>query len=1021
MVVSIRVAAVAVSCLLAPGASWSATEPLLGAGQVLERLASQKPGAGEVAAKNDPVVAFIEDLDRYAANPGAPAAAAEGWIALYARWEKLRSQVDSNEPAHFDRKLKARLSTHSLLVRLPPPEAWPELDKRLRKKRDLGGAAGLDVLGTALTGGPMPKALERARATIARLPHDKRPDAERTVQAIQFLTAADESRTVIGAFERELEKRAALGRATSTLEVPDLVTLVGIERATQLLTRALLMPGTSISVPVGDETRGLAQKILLANVKQLRVPHWGLVRAPNAKAVYEAITTQFPEAAGSTESAEDVFARHDYDDDIDYGQLYQEASARTEAQLHYLAGLIVAGDADKAEPLAMRLLQSGEFGKAAQALGELRREGFSAELYGFFKVLLQRNPTLPGWPTLFELAAENGKTGEALALVERALRSPTLSGAAKRELQAQRVNALLAADKVGEALAEIDRLLAAAENQDESLAAMRTGLALQMMNVGRLTGDAKRLRKGVTYASGQLAKPWPEEKRYEKDRTATEVIKALRQAGQLAEAEKVVLGRLKELHAGTDAEMMSAFAMPDPRLRPMLAELAGIYAQAGRWDDVLLLIERAPLWGTDDLASVLHQADSLKTPLGHMAGRALIEKGDQVRAKPILEAVLTQAGGFDPAYEAYVQAFPETAATFLDELYRRDRFEERPLIWKSVLLVRAGKVAEAEAVARQAIAIDPSDGEQGAGHRMRVYAILADALQQRGQVETAETYRGAVRAIRMSEDADALRLAGLHARAIALYAEALGEFSDAYCIQSRLAVELSHAGRHQEAEQHYRRAYELMPDSFGRVESHCFGCEKVFESPKAQSVAESVFQALLKKAPDKAQVHYLMGYLRYEQGRHGEALEFFRAAVAIDPDYLNAWKKLHEVAERIHVDRSERDIVAMKILSLDPQLRHSSPDFAQMLDLKRLWGGVDAAQRLAAPRPGQLLPLTASAAQRAEARAKLPEAMRRSIEMSLDMYADFEAEARQKLPEPGTAIGRTRLVQSIAGLIEQGR
>jgi hypothetical protein len=68
-----------------------------------------------------------------------------------------------------------------------------------------------------------------------------------------------------------------------------------------------------------------------------------------------------------------------------------------------------------------------------------------------------------------------------------------------------------------------------------------------------------------------------------------------------------------------------------------------------------------------------------------------------------------------------------------------------------------------------------------------------------------------------------------------------------------------------------------------------------------------------------------------------------------------------------------------------------------------------------------LLPLTASAAQRAEARAKLPEAMRRSIEMSMDMYADFEAEARQKLPEPGTAIGRTRLVQSIAGLIEQGR
>ena len=1022
MVIPVRIVAILLSCLLVSAPSWSAPEPLLGASQVIDRLTSQKPGAGEAAAKKDPVTAFIDELDRYVANPGSPAAAAEGWIALYARWEKLRTQVNDEEPGHFDRKLRSPVSVHSLLVRLPPPEAWPELDKRLRKNRALGGIVGLDLLGTALTGGPMPKALERARAKVAQLPNDKRPGAQRTIQAIQVLTAVDETQTVVSAFERELEERAALGRAASTLAVPDLVTLAGHERATQLLTRAVLSPGASISVPVGDETRALAQKILLEKVGQLRVPHWGLVRAPNAKAVYEAITTQFPEAAGSTKSAAELLDRHDFDDDpVDFAGLFQEAGDRTVAQLHYLVGLIVANEADKAEKLAVRLLQSGEFGKAVRALGELRRQGFSAELYGFFKALLQRTPTLPAWPTLFELAAENGKTGEALALVEQALRTPALSTAAKRELQAQRVSALLADDKIGAGLAEIERLLAAPENQEDAQISFRTGLALKMMNAGRLADDPKRLRKGIAYAKSQLAKAWPQEMRYDKDRCAAEFLQSLRRAGLLAEAEAVALGQLQELQGGADAEMMSAFAMADPRARAQLVELAGIYSQAARWDDVLLLAERAPMWGNDDLASIAHDQDSYKVPLGYMVGRALLEKGDKARAKPILQAAIRQASGFDPAYEAYVKGFPDEAAPFLDDLYRRDRFQERPLIWKSVLLMQGGKVAEAEAVARQAIAIDPSDGEQGAGHRMRVYAILADALEQRGQGETAEAYRGAVRAIRMSERADELRLAGLHARATALYADALGEFSDAYCIQSRLAVELSRAGRHQEAEQHYRRAYELMPDSFGRVESHCFGCEKVFESPKAQGVAESVFQGLLKKTPGKAQVHYLMGYLRYEQGRYSEALELFRATVAIDPDYLNAWKKLHDVAGRIHVDRSERDILVLKILSLDPQARHWNPDFTHVLDLERLWRGVDAAQRQAVPAPKQLMPLTASTAQRAEARARMPEAMRRSMEMRIDLYQDLEMQARDKLPAPGMAILQTRLMQSIAQLLEQAR
>jgi hypothetical protein len=52
----------------------------------------------------------------------------------------------------------------------------------------------------------------------------------------------------------------------------------------------------------------------------------------------------------------------------------------------------------------------------------------------------------------------------------------------------------------------------------------------------------------------------------------------------------------------------------------------------------------------------------------------------------------------------------------------------------------------------------------------------------------------------------------------------------------------------------------MMPDSFGRVESHCFGCERAFDGERAQSIAERVFTGIAAKRPDNPQVHYLLGY-----------------------------------------------------------------------------------------------------------------------------------------------------------------
>jgi tetratricopeptide (TPR) repeat protein len=127
---------------------------------------------------------------------------------------------------------------------------------------------------------------------------------------------------------------------------------------------------------------------------------------------------------------------------------------------------------------------------------------------------------------------------------------------------------------------------------------------------------------------------------------------------------------------------------------------------------------------------------------------------------------------------------------------------------------------------------------------------------------------------------------------------------------------LAALGKTSEAAEHYRRAYELMPDSFGRVESHCFGCERVFDGEQAQSIAEKVFTQLVAERPNKPQVYYLLGYLQTEEEHYNEAWTNFQTAVRLDPDYLNAWAKLQEVSKQIVVSPEDKEDIALNIMRL---------------------------------------------------------------------------------------------------------
>ncbi|MEO6971126.1 MAG: tetratricopeptide repeat protein [Chthoniobacterales bacterium] len=286
---------------------------------------------------------------------------------------------------------------------------------------------------------------------------------------------------------------------------------------------------------------------------------------------------------------------------------------------------------------------------------------------------------------------------------------------------------------------------------------------------------------------------------------------------------------------------------------------------------------------------------------------------------------------------------------------------------------------------------------------MRAYSVLADILEARGDKKGAEENRAAVTAIRLSEKADRFYEAGLLTRAVQMYNEALGHFENAYCIQSRLALRETELGHHDAAEAHYRKAYELMPDSFGRVESHCFGCERAFSGRRAESIADKAFLQLVKSRPEKPQVHYLLGYLREEEGRYREALPEFQEAVKLDPEYLNAWKSIDGLGKRMGLPAAQRDAVTINVVRLDPLGRHSSPNFAEATDLAAIWKAVEAAEAEQAPVPQTLLALPASKA-----------ALEKSAAASRESDSRYVPEAERNGRTPAEAVADNQFV-ALAG------
>ncbi|MCF6313697.1 MAG: tetratricopeptide repeat protein [Verrucomicrobiales bacterium] len=755
-------------------------------------------------------------------------------------------------------------------------------------------------------------------------------------------------------FELALKKRESISEEEASyggqsLSVPKLAKLTTKDKASALLKRvfAIEFEEYQLNFESDEETSQLAVAVLIANPELVKSPLWNLIHSVDAVPLYELYAKKFPEAVSKARAKSDYAWRN--------------------ALEWVVAVHLLKGDTDKALAVVVENAKedSTETWVNRKLAKKMQAEGKSAVLFDFYKKLLLKLPTADVWTSMIDLGARIHRSGEVSQLAQDLIAKQGAASAVARSSALDLLAATaLAEDEVEQGLKHLRAKVVLARGEIEALLKKdkserkekwrkefdRWGNELsstgrQIQEVGKVTENEQVAGEG-----GEILSKWYKIRlaNFGKDDYGySSLMESLIEQGDLVLAEKNILERVK---SATEKAVKSSEKENYPGSNPFrqgdFSELAlsliKLYDKAERYQDVVEMFESWPFWGVFDLSGLDHVDEEISFALV----KALEKTGDQKKAVKVLQALLLKGEltGKDEAYATLLRLQGQGAMETLDQLYQRDAFEERPLIWKGVLLLEAGKLDQAEVLIRKAIAIDPSDGEQGKGDRMKVYGVLADILVAKGKKEDAKLYREVLKAIRLAEDADDVYAAGLVSRGIKQYLQALTHFSDAYCIQSRLAKQLNDAGRLDEARVHYRKAFELMPDSFGRMESHCFGCEGVFNGKNAEAIAEQVFTNLIKENPEKPQLYYLLGYLRASQDRDEEALELYQKAVKLDPDYINAWKKIIAYAERSFLTLQQGDQANLALSRLDPYGRHGGGNAGAVFDVRGMLAQLEAVE-----------------------------------------------------------------------------
>lgn len=816
-------------------------------------------------------------------------------------------------------------------------------------------------------------------------------------------------------FKKVLELKQQSGAQKNEIELPPLMSLLPPEEARKLIEESFTIPNVWIKVPGSGMTLEVAKNILKERLESLTLPQWQLVTSPDDVALFEALDNKFPITA-SDHADQNLRNTFDNVQHWEYTSLNKEVeAARQRASMMYIIGLLTQQRVDDAVAFTAKLQKTSFPGyRFARALRTINQSQYQQEIFTYCLEVLKHNPAIDLWEQFRHTGISAGKSSDVISTIDTHLESYKPGSTLYIKLLAEKIATDLALGHVEHSIVQIQKALAVefaeiVPSAHSTYLATYNDLCLYLIRLGKLANNPLLIEEGLDTLQDNLNRfsdTAALNNSYKRSSMVHQICDALIGAKRFSKAEELLTTEMnKKLQQIRGREL--EFALGKTSLvRDELLLLLSLYHSANRPKDVLYLLDKFPWWGGKDLQEIATEQVML------LAAESLHSEDKSRDAEVVLKAHLESNPSNDAFYRLLTQIKGSDLIPWLYEIYARDRFEERPLIWIAHLLHQEGKYHQAEEVIRQALKVDPTDGEQKAGDRVYAYSVLSKILHSLGREKDSLFFRDVVKAVRVAERGDEYRQIGILEKSLAKYSEAQLLFRDAYCVQWRLAERMYELGRFSEAKTHYELAFERMPEQFGQVASFCFGCANVFDNKHSRSIAEEVLIRLEKTTPARPQVFYLLGQLRESQNNLSAAYKCYSKAVTLDQGYLDAWKKIFNLQDRIFTSQTEKDEIALKILSMDPLMRHHRPDFRHFVNVADLWRTLEANQKYYYRKQNYVYPLRAGRQliERYEQKAlKLfPERLR--------IYKEY-GEAKKKHPMPCDALRQNSLITQIIELM----
>ncbi len=139
------------------------------------------------------------------------------------------------------------------------------------------------------------------------------------------------------------------------------------------------------------------------------------------------------------------------------------------------------------------------------------------------------------------------------------------------------------------------------------------------------------------------------------------------------------------------------------------------------------------------------------------------------------------------------------------------------------------------------------------------------------------------------------------------------------------------SGQDEQALEHYHQAIAQLPGEKGEGAELYLDRGKLLLKLQHISQAEADFKIALARNPESFEIHLLFGFLKIQQEKLDEALQFLLKAADIDPNYAEVWRQISLIRE--HQGEYTLAVIAMqKALELNPDDYAFLKSYAMLLE-----------------------------------------------------------------------------------------